>query len=59
MLFFLLLSPECEGSFSSLELPSQIFDGMTSKGMQELQVALLRFRSLANVCHFKDARNVM
>lgn len=56
---FLLLPPECDGSSGSLELPSRTFDGMPSEGMRELEVALLRFRSLSNVCHFKDARNVM
>lgn len=48
---FLLLPPECEGSSGSLELLLRIFDGMTSEGMWELEVALLCFRSVANVFH--------
>lgn len=56
--FFLALSG-CLGFSGSLELLLGIFASMTGEGMGELEVGLGHFRSLATVCHLKDADNVM
>lgn len=54
-----LAPSKCLGSSGSLEPLLRIFASMTGEDMWELEVGLECFRSLADVCHMKDAENAM